>query len=259
MARFPSVFVSHGSPSFILEQGPAFAFLQGLGPALGRPDAILCVSAHWDTRRPAVSAATAPETIHDFWGFPDALYRLRYPAPGSPETAARVKTLLDEAGLGCVLDPGRGLDHGSWTPLAIMYPEADIPCLQLSVQSPLGPGHHLALGRALAPLKHAGVLILASGTATHNLRDFGRYDIDAPPPGYVSAFSDWLVDRATAGDLDAVAGFHDRAPHARRNHPSDEHFLPMIVAMAAGDSPRGRLLHQSYSWGMMSMASFAFD
>ncbi|MEQ8165147.1 MAG: class III extradiol ring-cleavage dioxygenase [Alphaproteobacteria bacterium] len=259
MNRFPSIFVSHGSPAFILEKGPGYDFLAGFGKTLGRPRAVICISAHWDTYRPAVSGAEHPATIYDFYGFPRALYEIRYEPPGAPELAIEIAGALAAAGMSCDVDPQRGLDHGAWTPLVLMYPEADIPCLQLSVSSPLGPDHHIALGRALARFRDDGILILGSGTATHNLREFGLYPPDSPPPDYVADFAAWLEDRVQAGDLEAVAHFRRHGPAADRNHPSDEHFLPLVVAMAAGASPKGRTLHNSFSWGMMNLASFAFD
>ena len=152
-ARQPALFLSHGSPTLPLERSAAVDFLRQLGPMLDRPEAILMVSAHWDTDRPAVSTAEKPETIYDFYGFPPELYRLRYPAPGAPKLAKRAAALLEAGGLRTDLDPGRGLDHGAWTSLLLMYPKADIPVTQLSIQSQFGPGHHVRLGEALRPLR----------------------------------------------------------------------------------------------------------
>ena len=162
----PSVFVSHGPPTMVVDDVAVRGFLGELGRGLGRPAAVLCVSAHWDTAAPCIGSAARPETIHDFYGFPAELYDLRYPAPGAPELAARTLTLLAEAGIEARLDPGRGLDHGAWEPLMLMYPEADVPVAQLSIQSTAGAAAHLALGRALAPLRRDGVLVLGSGQKT---------------------------------------------------------------------------------------------
>jgi 4,5-DOPA dioxygenase extradiol len=259
MTSFPSVFVSHGAPTLILTPCPARDFLANLGASLGRPTAILCVSAHWESRAPAVSAAERPETVHDFYGFPEPLYRLRYPAPGAPALADRAATLLGTAGLACKRDPAQGLDHGAWVPLMLMYPEADIPVAQLAVNMPLGPAHHLALGRALAPLRDEGVLILGSGGATHNLREFGGLPLDAPPLPHVRAFDDWLGRTAEAGDEAALVDFLHTAPEPRRVHPREEHFLPFFVAFGAGGpGAAGRRLHDSFNYGMLSMAAFAF-
>lgn len=257
MDALPSFFITHGSPTMGLDDCPARDFVAGLGGLLPRPEAVLCVSAHWEQPRPAVSGTDAPETIHDFFGFPEALYEMRYPAPGAPALAARVKDLLDAAGLGCEVHPRRGLDHGAWVPLKLAWPEADVPVTQLSVQTALGPEHHLALGRALAPLRREGVLVLASGSATHNLREFGRYPLDAEPVGYAAAFAAWLDDAVARGDVAALADWQRRAPEAARNHPTPEHFLPLFAALGAGDGA-GRRLHASYTYGVFYMGAYAF-
>ena len=259
MTALPSLFVSHGAPTLALTPAPAHEFLKGLGSGLGRPTAILCISAHWETERPTVSAGREPETIHDFYGFPPPLYRLRYPAPGAPRLAERVVELLGRAGIPSLQDPARGFDHGAWVPLLLMYPEADIPVAQLSLQLPRGPSHHLALGRALAPLRHEGVLVLGSGGATHNLAEFRGQPLDAPPPPHVRAFDAWLAGAAEAGDETALLDYPQQAPDARRVHPREEHFLPFFVAFgAAGTGAKGRRLHTSFTHGVLSMAAFAF-
>jgi 4,5-DOPA dioxygenase extradiol len=168
MSPFPSIFVSHGAPDLLLTPSSSLDFLQQLGGQLGQPKAILVISAHWTTPVPTVSLATQPETIHDFWGFPAPLYELTYPAPGAPELADQVSKRLIEAGMGCELAADRGFDHGAWEPLLAMYPDAQIPVTQLSVQPHLGPAHHVQMGRALATLRQEGILVLASGAATHN-------------------------------------------------------------------------------------------
>jgi 4,5-DOPA dioxygenase extradiol len=261
VTRFPTLYVTHGAPTLILDDCPARDFLAALGKRLPRPKAVLCVSPHWEETRAAVSAAPKPETIHDFFGFPPALYHHRYPAPGAPTLAGRVAGLLHKAGISCVVDPLRGFDHGAWVPLKLMFPEADIPAFQLSVQTPLGPAHHLALGRALAPLRDEGVLILGSGSATHNLRDFrGASRVDDPPCDYVKPFDDWLVKTVEAGDAAALADY-ERAPEGKRNHPTPEHFLPIYVpfgaALAAGEA-KGRTLHRSTTYGIIAMTAFAW-
>jgi 4,5-DOPA dioxygenase extradiol len=176
----PTIFVSHGAPTLALEDGPARAFRRTLGCHVPRPRAILCVSAHWEAAIPTASGAPRPETIHDFFGFPEALYQLQYQAPGSPELAARVIALLLEAGIEGIVDGLRGLDHGAWVPLCLAYSDSQVPVVQLSVQSRLAARHHLALGRALRPLRAEGVLILGSGGATHNLGDFAGQSADTP-------------------------------------------------------------------------------
>ncbi|HEY9645392.1 MAG TPA: class III extradiol ring-cleavage dioxygenase, partial [Chroococcidiopsis sp.] len=186
------------------------------------------------------------------------LYQLKYPAPGAPELAARVMALLTKAGFAPQIDRDRGLDHGAWEPLMLMYPEADIPVTQLSIQPHLGTAHHVQLGRALAALKDEGVLIVASGTATHNLRALSA-DHNAPVLDWVVEFDQWLAKAIASADLDALLDYRRQAPHARQSHPSEEHFLPLFVALGAGgDRPHATQLHSSFQHGALSMAAYAF-
>lgn len=259
MSPFPAVFVSHGAPTMYLEPGPTHEFLSKLGAELGRPEGILCVSAHWETDQPTVGASPRPETIHDFGGFGEDLQRVVYPAPGDPALAGSAAELLGAAGLAVRTDPSRGLDHGAWVPLGLMYPAADVPVVQLSVQSKLGTRHHVGIGRALAPLRREGVLVLGSGGGTHDLRGyFGRPEA-TPPPEYVAAFERWLCDAVTGGDEDALVDYVSRGPDARRNHPSPEHFLPFFVPLGAADDRHGRILHRAFDHGVLSLAAFAWD
>jgi 4,5-DOPA dioxygenase extradiol len=248
----PTVFVSHGSPMLYLEKDlPARAFLAGLGTALPRPKAILAVSAHWNTERPAVSVSARPETIHDFSGFPDALFKLRYDAPGAPELARRVAEMTG------AVPAEYGLDHGAWVPALLAWPEADIPIFQLAVQPYMSPAHHLDMGRKLGGLREEGVLVMGSGSATHNLRRLIRGQHDASPEPWAKAFDDWLADTLEKGDAAALADYRSVAPHARDAHPTDEHFLPLHVAFgAAGEGARGKALHRSFTSGNLSMASY---
>jgi 4,5-DOPA dioxygenase extradiol len=260
----PSLFVSHGAPTLPLESVPAADFLRSLGSALpGRPKSILAVSAHWETETPTVSAVSgANETIHDFHGFPPALYRMSYPAPGAPSLAERVGRALAAAGLPAAIDRRRGLDHGAWVPLLMMFPEADIPVAQLSIQSHLGPAHHLAVGRALAPLREQedDVLILASGSFTHNLSAFRGQRPDSPELDWAARFADWFADALTEGRVADLVAYRRLAPEAQRNHPTDEHLLPIFVALgAAGEpQPKARRLHRSTTYGALRMDAFAF-
>lgn len=261
MKRQPVLYVSHGAPTLPLEHSAARNFLGGLGAATGRPRAILAVSAHWETDVPAVSSAPQPQTIYDFHGFPRELYQLRYPAPGAPQLAARVAELLAAAGMPAQLDPQRGLDHGAWTPLILMYPQADIPVTQLSIQTQSGPEHHVGLGTALQTLREEGVLILATGGVTHNLRELrGQGGRDAQAPSWVTEFNEWVADTVTGGRSGDLAAYRRLAPHAARNHPTDEHFLPLLVATgAAGMQSTAVRLHSSYAYGVISMDAYRFD
>jgi len=260
MKRQPALFVSHGSPTLPLEQSAATDFLRRLGPSLDRPEAILMVSAHWDTERPAVSSAERPETIYDFYGFPPELYRLQYPAPGAPKLARRVASLLGEHGFSTDIDPERGLDHGAWTPLILAYPQADIPVTQLSIQSRLGPAHHVRLGEALRPLRDEGVLIIASGGATHNLRELSRQRGSTVAQPWAAEFNDWLAGALQSRRTDDLVNYRGQAPQAVRNHPTDEHLIPLFVALGAGD-PGGttQRLHTSIESGVISMDAYRFN
>ena len=236
----PSLFVSHGSPMLPLTGSPARSFLQGLGASLERPKAILVASAHWETQLPAVNAVARNDTIHDFSGFPPALYRLSYPA-----------------GLASEIDFTRGLDHGAWVPLLLAYPDADIPVLQVSVQSQLGPAHHFQLGQALAPLRAEGVLVIGSGSWTHDLRRFRGQAIDAPEAPDVTAFSDWMDKALTEGRRSDLLTYRTKAPYAAQEHPTEEHLLPLFVAMGAGGNTPRRI-HQSASYGILRMDAYSF-
>lgn len=257
---WPVLFVSHGAPSLALEENPARDFLAQLGRDLGRPSSILAVSAHWASPEPRLSAAPWPETWHDFYGFPPELYRLTYPAPGAPQLANRAASLLRAAGFPAQEDSERGLDHGAWVPLSLMYPQADIPVAQLSLQPALGPHHHFRLGTALRPLRDEGVLILASGGATHNLSKFGKQGLKAPVPEWVTQFSDWLAAALGEGRFADLLDYRAKAPHAARNHPTEEHLLPLLLACgAAAPDSRGSRLHHSYAYGALAMDAYLFE
>ena len=256
MTTFDSYFLSHGSPMLAVDAGEAGACWHRLGESLPRPDAVLCISAHWNTRGPAVGGAARPETIHDFYGFPEPLYRISYPTPGAPDLAERVATMLAAAGMPCAVDPDYGLDHGAWVPLRSLYP-AGIPVAQLSVQPYRDARWHHAMGRALAPLRTEGVLLLGSGGATHNLREMAREGGAATP--WARAFDDWLAAALAAGREDELLDWQRTAPDARRAHPSPEHFLPLFVAYgAAGPAARGERIYTGFSLGSLSMAAFRF-
>ncbi|WP_020656200.1 dioxygenase family protein [Massilia niastensis] len=261
MSSFPAIFLSHGSPMLALQDSPARRFLQGLGKSLGRPQAIVVVSAHWETGGgPALSLAPRPETIHDFGGFPRALFEIQYPAPGAPEAARRAAALLAAADIPAGFSADRGLDHGAWVPLGLMYPDADIPVTQLSVVHGASPADHEQLGRALAPLRSEGVLVVGSGSLTHNLVEFRGQAIDAPAPDWVSGFETWMKDRLEDSDRAALLDYRRAAPFAARNHPTEEHLLPLFVAMGAGgpDASATRL-HAGVEHGVLAMDAYAFE
>jgi 4,5-DOPA dioxygenase extradiol len=257
MVVLPSFFVSHGAPTLALDPGETGAFWRRLAAELPRPEAVLCVSAHWTSAEPAVSGAARNETIHDFSGFPAPLYRIAYPAPGAPALAERVAGLVAAAGFAATIDRARGLDHGAWVPLREMYPAADVPVLQLSVQPERDAAWHLRLGAALAPLRDEGVLVLASGGAVHNLRTIARDG--GPTPAWAQAFDDWLAAALAAGDAAALLDWQNKAPQARQAQPTAEHFMPLFVALgAAGAGAHGARLHSGFTLGSLSMAAFKF-
>jgi 4,5-DOPA dioxygenase extradiol len=259
----PVLFISHGAPTFALEPGTLGPLLTTLGHTLNGITAVLVVSPHWQTRGVQVMASAAPETVHDFGGFPSALYRLRYPAPGHPALAAEAQRVLVAAGWPATLDAQRGLDHGAWVPLRHLLPAAQIPVFQVSLPHDLDTAGALRLGQALAPLRAQGVLVLASGSMTHNLYEFRQ--AHAAAADYAVEFTHWIRQAVTGNAVDALVDYRRRAPHAERAHPSEEHYLPLLVAMGArsadeaptvidGGITHGVLSMESYGWGLPTAA-----
>jgi 4,5-DOPA dioxygenase extradiol len=259
MSRLPTIFLSHGSPMHALDPGGAGTAWRAIADSLPKPRAVLVASAHWETSLPMLGGGERPETIHDFSGFPPALYQLQYAAPGSPALAQQVAEVLKAAGHAPSVNGCRGLDHGAWVPLRWMYPEHDVPVVQISVQPSMGTEHHLHLGESLAQLADDGVLVIGSGHVTHNLRDWAMHRNDAVPLDYVAQFADWLQQRLAAGDRDAVLAYRDRAPSAARAHPSEEHFLPLFIAWgAAGAAPRATRVYSAVAGAALSMDAYLF-
>ena len=234
MTRQPALFLSHGSPMTAIDDGELRRSWQSLAERLSPPDAVVMVSAHWTTAIPILGGSATPETVHDFYGFPAQLYQLRYPAPGAPELALRIKSLLADDGIAAAVDPRQGLDHGAWIPLLTLFPDARVPVMQLSVQPDRGARHHWAVGQALRSLSEDNVLVIGSGHMTHNLRDYfvdrGRV---APQ---TRVFRDWAHEQLLEGRIDSLLDWPHEGPHAALAHPTPEHFLPLFVALgAAGD------------------------
>lgn len=252
----PSLFVSHGSPMFALEPGVLGPALRQLGRSLADVSAVVVVSPHWQTQGVRVSASASPATIHDFSGFPAPLYALQYTPPGDPALAVEVVRRLVDAGFGATIDAARGLDHGAWVPLRYLKPEADLPVLQVSLPRDIDAAGALRLGRALAPLRSRGVLVVGSGSLTHNLYEFRQTIRD---PEYARAFADWVADAVHRRDVDALVAYRDRAPHAQRAHPTEEHYLPLLVAVgASGEDEPGQWIPGGMTYGVLSMDSFGF-
>jgi aromatic ring-opening dioxygenase catalytic subunit (LigB family) len=266
--RLPTLFIPHGGgPCFFMDP-PAgdphawdamAAYLRGVAASLpAKPCAILAISAHWETPRPTVMTAARPSMLYDYYGFPEHTYRLSYPAPGSPGLASRVRALLAGAGIASDEDASRGYDHGVFVPFLLMFPDADIPVVQLSLRADLDPASHLAIGRALAPLRDEGVLIVGSGMSYHNLRRF--WSTDADDVEAARAFDAWLADAAETDDADAreaklVAWAN--APGARAAHPRSEHLLPLMVAAGAAAGDAGRRAYADLVFGK-AVSGFRF-
>ena len=256
----PTLFISHGAPDLLIGKLPARDFLIELGRTLPRPRAICVASAHYEQDNPHVTREVAPRTIHDFGGFDPALYQVQYPARGEPQLAARVGALLEEAGFTATQDAQWGFDHGTWCPLALMYPQAEVPVIAISVSRRRDAGWHFKLGRALSALRADDVLVIGSGALTHNLREVAPPDSNAEAPAFVHAFADWFNERLSAQDEASLLDWVNKAPSAQRNHPSAEHLMPFFVALgAAGDHWRAARLHQSVSYRALRLDAFRFD
>ena len=253
----PSLFISHGSPMLALQPGASGPALERLAGALPRPKAIVVMSAHWESHELLVSGSPAPETWHDFGGFPRELFAVQYPAPGNPALARQIVELLAADDLQARLDNQRPFDHGTWVPLSLMYPAADIPVVQVSLPSHMGPALQTRIGQALASLRTEGVLLIGSGSITHNL---GELDWRAGPESvepWAREFRDWVVDKLSTQDEAALHDYRQQAPYAVRSHPSDEHLLPLYFARGAGG--QFSVAHQGFTLGALGMDIYRFD
>jgi len=264
MTRQPSLFISHGAPTILQDGSPAHHHLKTLGQNILRtqkPDAILIMSAHFEARRPTLTAHPNPSTIYDFRGFPKQLYTYTYPAPGAPQTAQRIFKALQNEGFEPILNQQRGFDHGTWIPLALMFPDADIPVVQLSINPLQTSEYHYLLGLTLSGLRGENILIIGTGNLTHNLHEYftGNYAPDALPPLWVSDFTDWLAAKMRAGDTKAVLTAVTHAPHGQHNHPTMDHIHPLFFAMGAGgENMSANRLHHSYAHGVLAMDVYGF-
>lgn len=259
MTTAPALFISHGAPTFAIEPGLLGPRLSKIGERLGNVKALLVVSPHWQTQHTAIMTTPYPPTLHDYGGFPPELYRIEHPAVGHPPLATEIGQSLAETGRHIQLDHRRGLDHGAWVPLRYLDPQARIPSFQVSLRSNLDAAGAVRLGKALAPWRRQGVAIIGSGSLTHNLREF--QDGTAHEAAYTAEFRDWVRDAVVRRDLGQLTDYRRLAPHARRAHPTEEHFLPLLVAIGAsfdgdsvqvieGGTAHGVLSMESYAWGM---------
>ncbi len=255
--RMPVLFVSHGAPTLPFDEAPARRFLIELARKVPRPNAILVASAHWEADRPSLTAASNPETIHDFFGFPKPLYELQYEAPGAPELAERAGQLLRQAGHDPVLDSERGRDHGVWVPMMLAYPAAEVPVVQLSLLRRQSTHAHLGLGEALAPLRDEGVLIIGSGGAIHNLRQLEWSG--GTTPRWAADFQEWLDWQLKEGNSTELVSYRTMIDSATMAHPTEDHFLPLLVALGAAEGDRkATKLHGSFEYGALSMAAYGW-
>ena len=253
MTRTSSLFLSHGAPTLATSHHPANAFLRELGKTLPKPKALIVVSPHWMTRGHVVKTAPRYTAWHDFGGFPAELYRLQYAPAGDEALAQRAQDAIAAAGLPTARDVNPQIDHGVWVPLMLMWPEADLPLIQVSTSTG-DAAAHWALGRALAPLLDDDTLLIGSGSLVHNLREIG--DEYAPAPTWVREFDGWMTTHLTARDEAALLDYRRRAPHAARAHPTDDHLMPLYTAAAAGGATTK--LHESYSYNGLSMSAYGF-
>lgn len=257
MSTMPSLFISHGAPTFAIEPGLAGAQLRALGLALGKPKAVVVVSPHWMTPGVQITATDRPQTVHDFGGFPRALYDLQYPAPGSPELAVQIQQQFARQGVTAQLDLRRGLDHGAWVPLMHLFPDADVPVVQISMPFDTDAAKAFALGQALSPFAEDEVLIVGSGSLTHNLYEFRSGEVEEA--SYAKEFSAWVRQAVENGDMTRLGQTIELAPHARRAHPTMEHFLPLLVAAGAASSQKPvTVLNGGIRHGVLAMESYVF-
>lgn len=253
----PSFFIAHGAPTLVIEQNGYTRFLHRLAGQLPRPRAVAVFSAHWEHEIQQVSGAADYETIYDFYGFPPGLYQIRYPAKGDGQIAGEVRDLFAEQGIRCDIDSTRGLDHGAWVVLKLLYPEADIPVVALSVNPALPPAEQYRIGQALGKLRRQNVLILGSGGTVHNLR---RLDWDGTEAAeWAVRFDDWIKERLERWDLEELFDYEGKAPHGLEAVPRSEHFVPLLIAMGAADDSRSAsLLYREFQYGSLSLSCWRF-
>ncbi|WP_026971029.1 DODA-type extradiol aromatic ring-opening family dioxygenase [Aliagarivorans marinus] len=256
--RFPALFISHGSPMMAVDNSATAQFLMNLGSSLPRPKAIVVFSAHLDrSEQVVITASPRPELIYDFYGFPDALYDIRYPAPGEPVLAQQVSEQLQQAGFITLLDQRLGWDHGVWIPLKLMYPHADIPIVQVSVNSQLDAEHHYRLGQALAALREQQILLVGSGGITHNLRAFFSPEPAQEKGAKALAFNEWVYQQLTDNQRSALLDYREQAPELAYNHPSEEHFLPLLSVLGASEGAAERI-HHAMEGEVLSLDAYSF-
>ncbi|TYK67080.1 DODA-type extradiol aromatic ring-opening family dioxygenase [Colwellia echini] len=258
MKKQPALFISHGSPMMAIAESKTSLFLQKLGKSLVRPKAIIMFSAHFDRANDIViTAGENPTTIHDFYGFPAPLYNIQYNAPGSPGLAKKIAKRFEQVGLHPILDEQQGWDHGLWIPLRLMLPTADIPIVQVSINSALGADANYEYGKLMASLRDENILIIGSGNVTHNLAEFSRPSVGSEKR--VKAFTKWVNEKVSSAQIESLIDYMNAAPDALFNHPTQEHFLPFIAALGASETGKGELIHQDIEHGILAMDAYRFE
>ena len=260
--KAPAVFISHGSPLAVVTEDDYAEKLRGFGRRMERPAGVVVVSAHGLSRdgTAAVTAGENPPLIYDFGGFPAELYEYRYPCPGSPALAREIGERLSPLGLKISLAKGAGIDHGAWVPLARLYPEADVPVVQVSMPFPSPPRRVFAMGEALRPMREAGVMLVGSGGAVHNLRELDWHGRGKDGAGWARAFNDWLKAAVAERRFDDILAFEAKAPEARRAHPTTEHFFPTFFTLGAAEAAeKASVIADEFQYGSLSMYSYAFS
>jgi len=253
----PSLFLAHGSPMLAVQDTAYTKFLEELGQKINKPKAIVIFTAHWESEIMTISSpADEYGTIYDFMGFPEELYQIKYPAKGSKEIVALLEDKFSVKGIQTKRDTSRGLDHGSWTLLSRLYPKADIPVVQVSVNPFLTPSEQYDIGLAINELGKEDILIIGSGVTVHNLRALKWEQTE--PEDWAIQFDDWLIDRISKKDFTSLLNFEQLAPHAQLAVPRPEHFVPFFIAMGSGTLDNARIIHRSYEMGTLSYLCLAF-
>ena len=257
---FPTLFVSHGSPMWAVEPGPIAPALHQLVSPWPKPRAIVVISAHWMRRTPQLSTAQPPETVYDFYGFPSVLYTLQYPAKGpDDETVQLIMDCVQPTILHSLANnPQRGLDHGAWVPLRHMYPDADVPVAEISMYPSMLPAEQYQFGQALNQLRHQGILVIGSGSLTHNLHEM--QPDGAPVPAYVQEFRSWVSEHLAQGDLESMLHYRELSPAGARAHPTPDHLMPLFVAMGAGSDALSEVkyIEGQTTNGVINMDAYMF-
>lgn len=257
----PSLFIAHGAPLLAIEINQYTDFLQSLGETLPKPKAIVLFSAHWESTTQKVSNVDQFETIYDFGGFPEALYQIKYPAKGDSELTKEITTLFSEQGIPYEVDNSRGLDHGAWVVLKMLYPNADIPVISMSVNPHLKPEDQYKIGKSLSVLREKNILLIGSGGTVHNLRAVRMAGDNGAADQWALDFDQWLEEKLSIWDLESLFNYETLAPAAQYAVPpyGKEHFIPLFYAMGAGDlEKKAELLHRSYRYGNLSHSVWQF-